>query len=75
MFEEWFLNYRTKIARGQACEIHRDMKAAYQAGQKAERERCATVCIVTRHEDGDGQHTQWYAGIDECIEAIRDLDD
>jgi hypothetical protein len=31
----------------------------------------AKICELVRIEDGDGQHTQWYAGVDECIAAIR----
>ena len=36
-------------------------------------ERCAEVCEAVRANDGDGQHNQWYVGIDGCAEAIRAL--
>jgi hypothetical protein len=36
-----------------------------------QREIDARICELARAEDGDGQHTQWYAGVDECIAAIR----
>ena len=29
------------------------------------------IIAQVRLDDGDGQHTQWYAGVDECAEEIR----
>lgn len=44
------------------------------AAQQRTAEACAKVCEAVRAEDGDGQHRAWYAGIDMCIDAIRNGD-
>lgn len=36
-------------------------------------ERADKACEALRLEDGDGQHSQWYVGIDSCREAISAL--
>lgn len=52
-------------------ECQRPICVLVREAVAAEREECLRACKAYRYNDGDGQHVDWYAGIDGCIEAIR----
>lgn len=63
-----------EAAHAQALSsIEREDSAA--AIRASERERILATLTDLRMNDGDGQHVQWYAGIDDSMRAIRELGD
>lgn len=38
------------------------------------RDASVSACQRLRSSDGEGQHVEWYAGIDGCIEVMRGKD-
>ena len=50
-----------------------ELIAFARAVQEKTRDECAAVLARVRRDDGDGQHAQWYAGVDGCAAAIRSM--
>jgi hypothetical protein len=69
---EKMLDRKANILPTFTCMTNDDEIIAFSRAIAKEQMECdARVCELARIEDGDGQHTQWYAGVDECIAAIR----
>ena len=60
-------------ADGWTFNSRQQLIAFARAVQEKTRDECAAVLARVRRDDGDGQHAQWYAGVDGCAAAIRSM--
>lgn len=61
------------------AEHHKSaIQMAYENGKAVGmaigQDACIRACQTLRSNDGEGQHVEWYAGIDGCIEVMRGKD-